>query len=94
MARVNMDENAIKKAVAAGSRPALAAKLNAAAVYAAANAPRESGAYASSFAVRLGAYAGWVVNSDPAAAYIEFGTRDTPRFRVLGRAVDALRAGG
>lgn len=31
---------------------------------------------------------GRVVNDDPAAFYIEYGTSDTPRYRTLGRALD------
>jgi len=34
---------------------------------------------------------GRVTNDDPAAFYIEWGTKDTPRFRVLGRALDHAR---
>lgn len=32
-----------------------------------------------------------LVNDDSAAIYIEYGTRDTPRHRTLGRATDAMR---
>jgi len=34
---------------------------------------------------------GRVTNTDPAAWYVEWGTSDTPRFRVLGKALDHAR---
>jgi len=33
---------------------------------------------------------GRVTNDDPAAFFIEYGTRDTPKHRTLGKAIDAL----
>lgn len=34
---------------------------------------------------------GRVTNTDPDAVYIEFGTKDTPAHRTLGKAADAMR---
>lgn len=59
-------------------------------------APVDDGEYKRSFDVSAGvregrhrrAY-GRVTNTAPHAFYVEFGTTDTPRFRVLGRALDA-----
>ena len=55
--------------------------------------PRDSGRYASSFRVETGIRQGTkpraeskVINGDPAAPYIEYGTSRTPRYRVMGRA--------
>jgi len=61
-----------------------------------ANAPRDTGAYSSSFRVETGVRPGAkpraeskVINDDKAAAYVEWGTSRTPRFRVMGRAAGA-----
>ena len=59
-------------------------------------APRDTGDYATSFRVETGVREGKkpraqakVINDDPAAPYVEWGTSRTPRFRVLGRAAGA-----
>lgn len=61
-----------------------------------ANAPRDSGDYASSFRIETGVRQGArpraqakVINDDEAAAYVEWGTSRTPRYRVMGRAAGA-----
>lgn len=58
-----------------------------------ADAPRDTGNYASSFRVATGVRTGGkpraeskVINGDPAAPYVEWGTSRTPRYRVMGRA--------
>jgi hypothetical protein len=57
------------------------------------NAPRDTGAYASSFRVETGIRPGKkpraeskVINDDEAAVYVEYGTSRTPRHRVMGKA--------
>jgi hypothetical protein len=57
------------------------------------SAPRNTGSYASSFRVETGIRPGAkpraeskVINDDFAATLVEWGTRRTPRFRVMGRA--------
>jgi hypothetical protein len=59
-------------------------------------APRDTGSYASSFRVETGVRKGGkpraeskVINGDPAAPYVEWGTSRTPRYRVMGRAAGA-----
>jgi hypothetical protein len=55
-------------------------------------APRDSGQYAASFRVEVGVREdnsraqAKVINDDPIASYVEWGTSRTPRHRVLGRA--------
>jgi hypothetical protein len=56
-------------------------------------APRDTGDYGSSFRVEVGVREGpkpravaKVVNDNPAAPYVEWGTSRTPRYRVMGRA--------
>ncbi len=56
-------------------------------------APHHTGEYASSFRVEVGVRKGpkpraiaKVINDDPAAPYVEWGTSRTPRYRVMGRA--------
>jgi hypothetical protein len=58
-----------------------------------ATSPRDTGAYASSFRIETGIRPGRkpraeskVINSDPAAPYVEWGTSRTPRHRVMGKA--------
>lgn len=57
---------------------------------------RRSGHYAAAFDVRFELHAtGWearVVNTDFKAGWIEFGTKNNQKQRVLGRALDAARA--
>lgn len=59
-------------------------------------APHHTGQYAGSFRVEVGVREGGkpramakVINDDPAAPYVEWGTSRTPRFRVMGRAAGA-----
>lgn len=70
------------------ARVAAAARANGSSV-------RRSGDYAKSFSTRLELEArGWVayvVNTDWKAGFVEFGTRNNPKHRVLGRALDAAR---
>ncbi|TDD54587.1 HK97 gp10 family phage protein [Nonomuraea terrae] len=61
-----------------------------------ADAPRDTGAYSQSFRVETGVRQGRtpraeskVINDDPAAPYVEWGTSRTPRHRVMGRAAGA-----
>ena len=95
MARVVLFPSAIKAAARSNLPEILQAKLAAAQSAAQSMAPHDTGAYAGSFEIRIGAWAGWVVNTDPGARAIEFGARGgaNPRFRVLGRATDALGGG-
>ncbi|MGI5274871.1 HK97 gp10 family phage protein [Nonomuraea sp. CA-218870] len=58
-----------------------------------ADAPEDTGTYKSSFRVETGIRPGpkpravsKVVNDDPAAPYVEWGTSRTPRYRAMGRA--------
>lgn len=58
-----------------------------------ADAPRDTGNYATSFRIETGIRPGpkpraesKVINDDEAAVYVEFGTSHTPRYRVMGRA--------
>lgn len=61
-----------------------------------ATAPKDTGKYAESFEVESGiregktrrAY-GRVTNDDPKAIDLEYGTKDTPKFRTLGKALEA-----
>lgn len=62
--------------------------------------PRLTGNYGSSFQVTSGLQRGpgggkraWakVVNTSPHAAYVEWGGRNTPRYRVMGRASGSQR---
>jgi hypothetical protein len=61
-----------------------------------ANAPEDTGTYKASFRIETGIRPGSkpraqskVINDDKAAAYVEWGTSRTPRFRVMGRAAGA-----
>jgi len=61
-----------------------------------ANAPEDTGSYKESFRIETGIRPGpkpraqsKVINDDQAAAYVEWGTQRTPRFRVMGRAAGA-----
>lgn len=65
------------------------------------DAPRDSGSYGSSFSVETGIRAGRkpraeskLINDDPAAAYVEWGTSRTPAARVMGRAAGVADTGG
>lgn len=58
-----------------------------------ADSPRDSGQYAESFRIETGVRGGKkpraqskIINSAPNAAYVEWGTSRTPRFRVMGKA--------
>lgn len=55
----------------------------------AATAPRDTGTFASSAAVSVTGRGARVELTDPAAVHKEFGTRDTPAFGSLRRAVRA-----
>ena len=56
---------------------------------------RRSGHYADSFVLQIRLLSrGWearIVNTDFKAGWIEFGTRNNPKHRVLGSALDAAR---
>lgn len=61
-----------------------------------AGSPHDTGEYSASFRVETGVRPGSkpraeskVINDDPAAPYVEWGTSRTPRFRVMGRAAGA-----
>lgn len=60
-------------------------------------APRRTGAYASSFKVEVSIRKGpkpravaKVINDNPAAPYVEWGTSRTPRYRVMGKAAGSV----
>jgi hypothetical protein len=61
-----------------------------------AGSPHDTGEYSASFRVETGIRPGSkpraeskVINSDPAAPYVEWGTSRTPRYRVMGKAAGA-----
>lgn len=74
----------------------LRARATAGMRYARRLAPVRTGRYRASFRVVSGTRNGVVyarlLNSAPYAVYLEFGTRYMRRQRVLGRAMDAMRA--
>lgn len=96
--RIEMDRNALESIARDPEILAvLVRKAQEVKAHAVSLAPRKSGDYAGKFKLRSGvknnaAYAR-VVNTDPAASVIELGARGgkNPRFRVLGRALEAVR---
>lgn len=61
--------------------------------HAASIAPVETGAYRSKFRVQEAGGEVRVVNDDPGAAAIEFGTEDTEAHNVLSKTADWLEGG-
>jgi HK97 gp10 family phage protein len=56
-----------------------------------ANAPEDTGALIASIGVKRARGVNYEVAATvPYAAYVEFGTEDTPRFRFMGRAIDEV----
>jgi hypothetical protein len=94
VARVVIYETNVQNAGKLAARKVMQPMLENAAAAAAASSPVNTGDYANSFQVRMLTWVGIVANVDPAAAHIEFGTSDTPKHRVLGRAVDSFKVQG
>lgn len=73
-------------------------RANAGKSYAESIAPEKTGEYKASFEVESGIRQGKtrrafgrLKNTDPKAFYLEVGTEDTPKFRVLGKSLDHMK---